>query len=72
MNNNDKNKKISNNYKDYKYVQTGYDDFIKDHHLDKKEIKDEKEKIIHDHRNVFDFNRAKELGFEIRSLGRKS
>lgn len=27
---------------------------------------------IADYRNVFDFNRAKELGFEIRSLGRKS
>jgi len=56
MNNNDKNKNISNNYKDYKYVYTGYDEFIKSHHLDKQEIKKEKEKIIHDHRNVFDFN----------------
>lgn len=56
MNNNDKNQKLSTNYKDYKYVYTGYDDFIKEHHLDKKEIKEEKEKIIHDHRNVFDFN----------------
>lgn len=54
--NDDKNKKMSTNYKDYKYVYTGYDDFIKEHHLDKKEIKEEKEKIIHDHRNVFDFN----------------
>ena len=53
---NDNDKKISNNYKDYKYVYTGYDDFIKEHHLDKNEIKEEKEKIVHDHRNVFDFN----------------
>ena len=53
---NDNNKKIYNNYKDYKYVYTVYDDFIKEHHLDKNEIKEEKEKIVHDHRNVFDFN----------------
>ena len=47
---------ISNKYKDYKYTYDGYDKYIKQHHLDKKEIKEEKEKIIHDHRNVFDFD----------------
>lgn len=54
--NKNKNKNISNSYKDYKYVYTGLDDYLKSHHLDKKEIKEEKEKIVHDHRNVFDFN----------------
>ena len=34
MNGNDKNKKFSTNYKDYKYVYTGYDDFIKKHHIE--------------------------------------
>jgi len=54
--NNNNNNKISNSYKDYKYVYTGLEDFVKEHHLDKEEIKKEKEIIIHDHRNVFDFN----------------
>lgn len=54
MNNNKQ--EISNNYKDYKYIYTGYQEYIKEHHLDKKEIKEEKEKIIHDHRLAFDFN----------------
>lgn len=52
---NNKNK-ISNSYKDYKYEYTGYKDFIKKHHLDKDEIKKEKDKIVHDHTFKFDFN----------------
>ena len=56
---NNKNK-ISNSYKDYKYEYTGYKDFIKKHHLDKDEIKKEKENIVHDHNFKFDFNNPKE------------
>lgn len=51
-----KNNKMSSNYKDYKYEYTGYKDFVKKHHLDKKDIKKEKEDIVHDHRLQFDFN----------------
>ncbi len=61
---NDKEKKISNSYKDYKYEYTGYQDYLKEHRLDKEsvedEIKKEKEDIDHNHAYQFDFNNPNE------------
>lgn len=60
----DKEKKISNSYKDYKYEYTGYKNYLKEHHLDKEsvedEIKKEKEDIDHNHAYQFDFNNPNE------------
>lgn len=60
----DKEKKISNSYKDYKYEYTGYKDYLKEHRLDKEsvedEIKKEKEDIDHNHAYQFDFNNPNE------------
>ena len=59
-----KEKKISNSYKDYKYEYTGYKDYLKEHRLDREsveeEIKKEKEDIDHNHAYQFDFNNPNE------------
>lgn len=60
----DKEKKISNSYKDYKYEYTGYKDYLKEHRLDKESVEDkikkEKEDIDHNHAYQFDFNNPNE------------
>ena len=57
------NKKFAS-YKDYKYVYTGYKDYLEKHKLDKeninKKVGQDKEYINHDHNYSFDFNNPNE------------
>lgn len=58
---NNKDKKLSNHYQDYKYEYKGYEEYIKKHRLDKETIKeDDQEEIVHDHNYQFDFNNPNE------------
>jgi len=55
--NNNKNKKKSISYQDYKYVYTGHKDYCKKHNI---KTNEKKETINHDHRFKFDFNNPNE------------